>query len=96
MLVRVEVHATQLYSIMSDTEGEMAENKYLESSFFDELDAYVELPKFVMAPTRISEYLDAVEAHEDMRATQSTKVRKRRVIFCLTVKVKTLWVTSRV
>ena len=40
----------------------------LECSLFDELDARVELPEFVVAPTGVSKYFYAVEAHENVRA----------------------------
>jgi hypothetical protein len=57
---------------LSETEeGIKQAKRYLESSLFNELDASVELPKFVVAPTRVCENLDTVEAHEDMRATKT-------------------------
>ena len=78
LLVRVEVHAAQLqthtptahWTIILE-ERKVDGKRYLESSLFDELDAHVELPEFVVAPTRIGEDLDAVEAHEDVRATDA-------------------------
>jgi len=50
----------------------MAGGGHLESGFFDELDTPVELPELVVTPARVCEYFDAVEAHEDMRATDET------------------------
>jgi len=47
----------------------MAGGGHLESGLFDELDTPVELPEFVVTPARVCEYFDAVEAHEDMWAT---------------------------
>lgn len=45
---------------------------HLESGLFDELDACVELPELVVAPARVCEYFDAVEAHEDVWAIDNT------------------------
>ena len=73
LLVRVEVHAAELYKkkqgVCWRLKKESAAKPYLESSFFNELDASVELPKFVVTPTRVCENLDTIEAHKYMRAT---------------------------
>ena len=39
----------------------------LECGLFDELDARVELPEFMVAPTGVGKYFYAIEAHEDVR-----------------------------
>ena len=45
---------------------------YLESGLFDKLDAPVEFSELVVAPARVCEYFDAVEAHEDVWAIDNT------------------------
>jgi hypothetical protein len=86
LLVRVEVHAAELHRkkagcLSRDGRGGISRQKrYLESSLFNELYASVELPKFVVAPTRVCENLDTVEAHEDMRATENEKQEKDAII----------------
>jgi hypothetical protein len=50
---------------------------YLESSLFNELDARVELSEFVVAPTGVCEYFDAVEAHEDVWATEIQRTNEK-------------------
>lgn len=82
LLVRVEVHAAELHrkktGCLSETKEGINQTKlYFERSLFNELDASVELPKFVVTPTRICEDLDTVETHQDMRATKNEKQERR-------------------
>ena len=82
LLIRVEVHAAELHrkktGCLSETkEGINQAKRYLERSLFNELDASVELPEFVVTPTRICEDLNTVETHQDMRATKNEKQERR-------------------
>ncbi len=52
-------------------EGGVRRRQYLEGGLFNELYARMELPKFVVAPARVCEDLDAVEAHKNVRATEN-------------------------
>ena len=86
LLVRIEVHTAELHRqqgvrFLSETEkGGMSGRLYLESSLFDKLNARVELPELVVAPTRVGKDFDAIEAHEDVGAAK----RMRRGSFSST------------
>ena len=66
------------YNILSGgSRGDDGGKGYLESSLLNDLDAPVKLPKFVVAPTRVCEYFNAVEAHENMWAAKIKRTNEK-------------------
>lgn len=81
LLICVEVNSSELQL------ASYCQVTYLHGRFLDEVHATVELAKFVMRRTRISEYFNAVKAHANVRGVGSEQLLTKldandRVLSC--------------